>query len=124
MKLPRALPSSLPDLSHQKLTARGSPTTRPSVHFRHLHFLPFKSEDDKTLEKDFACFASRFAAVLKRIRVFISKFFIGLPTKLTPAQQVKLEEMEKEYQELVRGRIISAPARLRAGASQFLYKSL
>ncbi len=69
------------------------------------------------MQKDFAYLESRFAAVLKRIWVFISRFFIGLPAKLTPAQQVKLEEMEKEYQELVRRRIINAPARLRKSVS-------
>ncbi len=69
------------------------------------------------MEKDFAYFASRFAAVLKRIWVFVSRFLIGLPAKLTPAQQVKLEEMEKEYQQLVQRRIINAPARLRKSVS-------
>jgi len=64
------------------------------------------------MQEDFAYLESSFAAVLKRIRVLISRFFIGLPAKLTPAQQAKLEEMEKEYQELVRRRIINAPARL------------
>jgi hypothetical protein len=39
---------------------------------------------------------------VRRIPTVIAEFLTGIPSEFTPAQKVRLEEMEKDYQELIR----------------------